>query len=116
MPIEFVLSLQEALARMPEARRPSADRLEAVASTFLIPLEYEKLNTLNCPECGSHSWEQISQRTLSGKDGLDWPYLCPGGDEHHCRCKQCGRSIQVRFWFTNRPSPTMGTSPVVQGR
>jgi DNA-directed RNA polymerase subunit RPC12/RpoP len=100
MPIEFVLSLQEALARMPEARRPSADRLEMYASTFLIPLEYEKLRSLNCPECGSLSWDHISQSTLSGKDELDWPYLCPAGDEHHYRCKQCGRSTFVRFWFT----------------
>ena len=58
-PVEFVLSLEEALARVPEGRRPSADRLEMFASTFLIPLEYEKLNALNCPACGSRFWDEI---------------------------------------------------------
>jgi hypothetical protein len=37
MPIKFVLSLQDALARIPEAKRPSDDQLEMFASTFLVP-------------------------------------------------------------------------------
>src|SRR4029450_1146532 len=102
MTIEFVLSLPDALDRIPGGRHPSLDRLETFASTFLVPLEYEKLNSVDCPRCGNHSWDQISQATLSRKKGLDWPYLCPAGDEHHCRCKQCGHSIVVRFWFTSQ--------------
>jgi hypothetical protein len=70
MPVEFVLSLQEALARMPEVRRPSADRLEMYASTFLIPLEYEKLNSLNCPGCGSQSWDTFRKPLSLQKMGL----------------------------------------------
>src|SRR5262245_39812265 len=106
MPIEFVLSLQEAFARMPEVRRPSADRLEMYASTFLIPLEYEKLSSLNCPGCGSHSWDHLSQATLSAKDGLDWPYLCPAGDEHHYRCKSPSLSMTER---SNKDFPARDT-------
>jgi len=106
MPIEFVLSLQDALARLPDAQRPSQDQLEMFASSFLIPLEYEKLNSLCCPRCGSNTWDQVSRGSVAPKVGFDWPYSCPGGDEHNCRCKQCGHSLVVQFWFTKQAQPS----------
>ena len=69
---------------MPPEQSPSCDILDMAASVCLIPLEYEALKSIHCPQCGSYSWNQISQGSLSAREDLDWPFLCPGGDEHNC--------------------------------
>jgi len=97
--MEFVLALKDGLAR--ESARPSADQLKYMASGFLIPLEYEALDHIVCPVCAKQEWDPITQSALTRRADLDWPYSCPGGDRHECRCKSCGHSMTVTFWFTD---------------
>jgi len=96
--MEFVLTLKDALNR--SARRATPRQLRETASSFLIPFEYAILNEIPCPQCGDHGWEQTKTVSLNPRKDLDWPYLCPGGDEHHCICKSCGHPMTVTFWFT----------------
>ena len=99
IPMEFVLALKDGLAR--ESARPSADQLDYMASGFLIPLEYDALDHIVCPVCAKQDWEPIMQSALTRRADLDWPYSCPGGDRHESRCKSCGHSMTVTFWFTD---------------
>jgi len=97
--MEFVLSLKDGLAR--ESERPTPEQLDFIASGFLIPLEYEALDRIACPVCAEQDWDLLKQSALGRRADLDWPYSCPGGDAHECRCKSCGHSMTVTFWFTS---------------
>ena len=95
--MEFVLTLAEGLARVKE--QPSPEHLRMLASAFLIPLEYETLNRILCPQCSGHTWETSVRESLAKRVELEWPYHSPGGDRHHSQCKRCGQQIVVTFWF-----------------
>jgi hypothetical protein len=95
---EFVLTLSEGLGRL--APSPSPEGLGVVASTVMIPLEYETLNRILCPKCAAHEWESHIRRSIVGHEKLRWPYPTPGGDRHNCVCKACGFSITATFYFT----------------
>lgn len=94
----FVLSLREALSQL--ADPPEPEQLRMGASIFLIPLEYEKLQTITCPACGASDWEKVIQQALPSRQELDWPYASPAGDRLRCRCVPCGHYLTVTFWFT----------------
>jgi hypothetical protein len=95
---EFVLKLSDALAQ--SSKQPTSDTLEMMASTFMISLEYEKISEICCPQCGKRKVEPTERRSLDPRKDLDWPYLCPGGDEHRFLCTSCTHSFPVTFWFT----------------
>ena len=97
--MEFVLSLKDGLAR--ELARPTREQLDLMASGLLIPLEYEALDRIVCPICTERDWDLLKQWALERRVDLEWPYSCPGGDAHECRCNSCGHSMTVTFWFTN---------------
>jgi hypothetical protein len=96
--MEFVLSLADALKGLQDPPDPSALRM--MASSLLVPSEYQTLRRIVCPECKKHEWETEVRESLVGNRVFDWPFMCPAGDRHHCRCKSCGHSITVTFWFT----------------
>jgi hypothetical protein len=109
--IEVVLSLQEALAQVPD--EPSAEKLDMTAGMYLIPLEYEKMKSIECIRCGNRDWDVISRASTSARNDLDWPYQCPGGDEHECACKRCGNPMVAKFWFTKGTHSTnVGSSTI----
>ena len=97
--MEFVLSLAEALRRL--EKQPTPDHLDlGGASLFLIPLEYETLGRILCPQCGTHEWDTLIHASLPRRADMDWPYVGPGGDRHQRQCKKCEHNITVTFWFT----------------
>jgi hypothetical protein len=96
--LEFVLSLSDAVARLP--KQPTPDTLEMMASIFMVSLEYEKIGKISCPQCEKRKLKQTKKGSLNPRNDLDWPYLSPGGDEHHFLCTSCGHSFPVTFWFT----------------
>lgn len=104
--IVVILSLQEGLRRMPRGTTLTREQLEIGASSVLVPLEYEKLDTLVCPQCGAPNLQQISRGSLSARKDVPWPYACPAGDEHKCICKECGLFVVVRFWFCDGEAQT----------
>jgi hypothetical protein len=95
--VQVVLKLKDALARL--SKQPLPEQLERMASSLLIPLEYDTLS-IACPQCGDHVWEQTQQSALRPRNDLEWPYNTPGGDEHQCRCRRCGHLMTITFWFT----------------
>jgi len=92
--MEFVLELSDALAQFPRTANTGCSR-ELMASTFLVPLEYEKIKSISCPQCGGHSLDQTRSGSLDARKDLEWPYYCPGGDKHHCLCTSSGHSFPV---------------------
>jgi len=97
--MEITLSLKDGLAR--STRKLPKEMLEMMASSLLIPLEYEKLESIPCPQCSSCDWERTSQIALDKGSKYDWPYSCPAGDKLQCQCKSCGHELEVTFWFTD---------------
>ena len=82
--MEFVLSLADALKSLKDSPDPSA--LRRMASSFLVPSEYQILRRILCPECKKHEWETEVRESLADNRVFDWPFMCPAGDRHHCRC------------------------------
>jgi hypothetical protein len=96
--MDFVLTLAEGLKRLEQPVSP--DALKYLASSIIVPLEYETLNRIQCPQCSKHTWERLVQFAVPAKPNMDWPFLGPGGDRLDCQCKNCGHAITVNFWFT----------------
>ena len=96
--MEFLLKLSDALRDLKE--QPDPKFLGMMASSLLVPQEYQILRNTACPACGARDWQTDMRASLVAKPELDWPFTSPGGDRHHCRCKQCDHSLTVTFWFT----------------
>jgi len=96
--MEFVLSLADALKSLEEA--PDSQALRMMAGSLLVPSEYQTLRRIVCPECKKNEWATEARESLARNQVFDWPFSCPAGDRHHCRCKGCGHRITVTFWFT----------------
>jgi hypothetical protein len=96
--MEYVLSLAEALERVPD--KPPEHVLRFAASSFLVPLEYQIIRRTPCPRCASTKWKYVVQAALPSKEGQDWPYFGPAGDEHQCGCEGCGHALTFTFRFT----------------
>lgn len=102
--MDFVLTLREGLRRHNERAKPEEqlklEQVQSGASGFVVPLEYETLGRILCPNCLGHEWDTLICESLARHAQMDWPYLGPGGDRHHCECKKCRHAITVTFWFT----------------
>ncbi len=97
-PKSFLLKLGDVLATL--ERPPDLEVLGPFASCYLVSVEYPILRRIVCDQCGHEGIESESHVPLAPHQNLDWPYACPGGDMHDCRCGHCGYSNKVTFWLT----------------